>query len=156
MEMKEHPTHKGCFVTEDGRVFSNAWDKLKELKQHQDGHGYYHVSYKCKTRKVHRLIAETFIPNSNNLPQVNHIDRNRLNNRVNNLEWVTNQRNVEHSCAKTFIVQNIKTGEQFEVFNLRSWCRENDVSRSNLIWTLTGKRNTQQAKGYRLLGEKLN
>ncbi len=154
--MKEHPKHKGCFVTEDGRVFSTARGKLRELKQSQDGWGYYHISYKDKTRKVHRLIAETLIPNPDNLPQVNHIDKNKLNNNVDNLEWVTNQRNVEHSCAKTFIIENIKTGEQFEVFNLRKWCRENNISRSSLMWTLTGKRNTKQAKGYRLLGEKLN
>jgi hypothetical protein len=156
MEMREHPTHKGCFVTEDGKVFSTAQGKLKELKQHQDGWGYYHISYKDKTRKVHRLIAETFIPNPNNLPQVNHIDKDRKNNQVSNLQWVSVQRNVEYSCAKTFIVENIKTGDIFEVFNLRKWCRENKISRSNLMWTLSGKRNTQQAKGYRLLGEKIN
>ena len=116
--MKEHPTHKGCFVTEDGRVFSNTWNKLKELKQNEDGHGYYHVSYKDRTRKVHRLIAETFIPNPDNLPQVNHIDKNKLNNRVSNLEWVTNQRNVEHSCSKTFISSRLLHSSQAQTLNL--------------------------------------
>lgn len=49
------------------------------------------------TAVVHRLVAQAFIPNPDNLPQVNHIDSNRANNRVENLEWVTNQQNVQHS-----------------------------------------------------------
>ena len=46
---------------------------------------------------VHRLVAEAFIPNPNNLPEVNHIDRDRANNHVDNLEWVTHSDNMKHS-----------------------------------------------------------
>lgn len=45
---------------------------------------------------IHRLVAETFIPNPNNLPEINHKDNNRKNNRVDNLEWVTAQQNTNH------------------------------------------------------------
>lgn len=50
-----------------------------------------------KKQSIHRLVAIAFIPNPNNLPQVNHIDGNRGNNNIKNLEWVTNTENQRHS-----------------------------------------------------------
>lgn len=65
--------------------------------------GYYRVMlYKGSSRKnvaVHRLVAETFIPNPENKPQVNHIDHNTHNNNVNNLEWVTQAENIQAMYA---------------------------------------------------------
>ena len=49
------------------------------------------------TFRIHTLVAKAFIPNPNNLPQVNHIDGNKCNNNVNNLEWITNLENMRHS-----------------------------------------------------------
>lgn len=51
---------------------------------------------KRKTELMHRLVAKAFIPNLDNLPQVNHKDENRLNNCVENLEWTTNYRNMNY------------------------------------------------------------
>lgn len=73
----------------------------KIIKIALDTKGYYRTNLAKnginKTVKIHRIVAEAFIPNTYNKPQINHIDGNKQNNNVNNLEWCTNKENQDHS-----------------------------------------------------------
>lgn len=82
-----------------------------------DTSGYYHVMLYnkgiSKDVSIHRLVALAFIPNPDNLPMVNHIDEDKTNNHVENLEWCTNQYNIRYSNAKAIDVYT-KDGEFIE------------------------------------------
>lgn len=54
------------------------------------------VNGKCKSKAIHRLVAEAFIPNPDNLEQINHIDENKQNNNIENLEWCTRSYNLTY------------------------------------------------------------
>ena len=84
------------------KISSGGIKKIKEtILKFSTRNGYSIVMiYKNKKgyrKSVNRLVAETFIPNFKNKPQVNHIDGNKLNNVVENLEWCTQKENIEHS-----------------------------------------------------------
>lgn len=90
----------GYYISNMGRVFfidgqdDINCNKHRLISQQNNGHGYLHVKIrnnkgKRMTLYVHRLVAETFIPNPYNKPTVNHIDEVKTNNHVENLEWMT-------------------------------------------------------------------
>lgn len=73
------------------------------IKQMINSKGYSQVSLylkKKKTIRVHRLVASAFLENKNNYGDINHIDGNKLNNNVDNLEWCTRKENIIHSWKK--------------------------------------------------------
>jgi len=98
--MKEIKKYPNYFVTEEGLIFSSKTNKF--LKFSYDQQGYQRVclyvgNCKNKTIKVHRLVAETFIENVENKKDVNHIDGNKTNNNISNLEWCTRSENIKHA-----------------------------------------------------------
>ena len=83
------------------RYDSTSLFKERLLTPQRDTRGYKHVSLrkegKSKHKRVHRLIALAFIPNPENKPEVNHIDGNKMNNGIDNLEWSTHSENIQHA-----------------------------------------------------------
>lgn len=86
-------------VSNFGEVRNDITKKLKIPKKTTDG--YYAVDLynngDRSTKRVHRLVADAFLENENDKPQINHIDGNKLNNLHTNLEWVSAKENMEHA-----------------------------------------------------------
>ncbi|MFL2028113.1 HNH endonuclease family protein [Loigolactobacillus zhaoyuanensis] len=112
-EFFEIPDTEKLYVSRDGKIYSGRSNQI--LKPKHDGKGYAFVKrYSGRKNynniKVHRAVALVFIPNPNNLPQVNHIDGNKENNTVSNLEWISNIDNMHH--AFTHGLMHPAKGEQ--------------------------------------------
>lgn len=130
----------------DGRVFHY---KQRECKQFIGSHGYYTVNINYQPILVHRIVAEAFLPNPNNLPVINHKDGNKLNNSADNLEWCSTQHNNQQAVYQGLHHDNHKvicldTGE---VFVSESECaRKLNVPLRKVSEICNGLAN--QTKGY--------
>ena len=127
----------------------------RELKLQVNHRGYLCVILEqntpnAKTMLIHRAVALAYIPNPHDYDTVNHINEDKTDNRVENLEWMSNADNVEYSQAKTRLIKT-PTGEIIEVFNLTKWCREvlGLKSSGNMLRSLRNPK--MPCKGYSLI-----
>lgn len=110
-EVKDFPIYEvsntGKFRVKEHCVKSFGYNRI--IKQHilntptsNAGYKIAQMRYSGKSRNttIHRLVAETFIPNPNNYPEVNHKDENKLNNAVDNLEWCTHKYNMNYGTIQ--------------------------------------------------------
>ena len=139
-EWKDIEGYTDYMVSNLGRVKSLNYrktDKEQVLKNKIDKDGYLLVNLykngKSKTFKIHRLVAQAFIPNSDNKPFIDHINTNRSDNRVENLRWVTHKENMNNDltlikCSKS---KKAKPILQFDLNDnfIRRWYCIKDVER---------------------------
>lgn len=88
------PKNNMYAVSSNGRVMSRTSGRMLKIQTDKNGYRSYKISK--KTVLVHRAVAETFIPNPYNLPEVNHIDEDKGNNKVENLNWSTHIDNCNY------------------------------------------------------------
>ena len=156
---KDKKDYEGHYqVSNFGRVKSIKFGKEIILKQHINKGGYYYVCLlkngKHKNYYVHRLVAEAFIDNPDNLPQVNHKDENKTNNSVDNLERCTNEYNHNYGTINERISQSqSKPVLQYDLNGnlIKEWksineCGRNGFNQGDICKCCNGKRKT--AKGF--------
>lgn len=155
---------KGLYkISDKGNVMSYHYNKegkllkprlLRTHKQRKKRpNDYYTVMLQAKgttTRKsylVHRLVAQYFIPNPQELPQVDHINFNTLDNNVENLQWITAGANCRRSQGHTYHVTNLKTGETTVYGSRRLAARMTGINYSTLYYWIR-ENHLERAEGY--------
>ena len=146
---REWPHDPRIMVSNKGNVVSyKRGGAGYPLKVWHNNRGYQLVGADAPPDLVHRLVAETWIPNPNGYEQVNHIDGNKDNNSVENLEWVTPSQNMYHSMRtglrKGGPIRIMETGEVFE--SIRECARRIGGKHQLISRCLAGKRSTH--RGY--------
>lgn len=143
---KDIQGYEGLYqVSNLGRVRSLNYGRTRQtrvLALKSAGYGYYGVNlynenHISTTHYIHRLVAQAFIPNSNNLPQVNHLDEDKSNNAASNLEWCNSQENMSYGTRGRRAVEHtikpiaqIKNGKVVHI-----WKSGAEAGRSGFIPT---------------------
>ena len=153
--MKDVKGYEGLYaVTSCGKVWSYRRQKFLKPRVNRGGYLYVNLSKngKAKSYVVHRLVAEAYIPNPDNLPMINHKDECKTNNCLQNLEWCDASYNINYGTRNEKVAISLKIPIiQFDLDGnfIREWPSATDVGKevnSNICECLKGRRKT--AIGY--------
>ena len=145
-EMIDIENYEGLYaITRDGKVWSYKSNKF--LKPILTRNGYCQVNLykdgKIKREYIHRLVAFAFLDNPNNLSDVNHIDEDKTNNNVNNLEWLSHKDNINYGTRTKRVSKPIYCVELDRVFDgAKQAARELSLSQGNITSCCKGRYKT--------------
>ena len=140
-------------VSNTGKVYSLISNKILALRINKAGYSQINLYKDCdrKMFSIHRLVAQAFVPNPDNKPQINHIDEDKPNNNFNNLEWVTSKENNNHGTRlyrsamkkrRAILCKNIESGEFIIYDSQISASHDLLIERTNINNTLRGRQKT--------------
>lgn len=117
IESKPIEGYENYIAYKDGNIFSIKSNKFLKPIVHKNGYVSVNLYKEGKAKQFlwHRIIAQTFIPNPDNLPEIDHIDCNPLNNSVSNLRWITSEENLKRSFDLKHQRLNKKPIQQFSL-----------------------------------------
>lgn len=129
---KQITNYDNYYIYDNGDVLNISTNKILKGSISEHGYKYYRLSKNNKKKMfyAHRLVAEMFLDNPNNLKVVNHIDGNKLNNNVDNLEWVTQSDNVIHAHKNNLIKKSREREYYKEDLPNEQWRALNDFNYS--------------------------
>ncbi len=135
MEIQDFPNY---LIYPDGRVFSKKSNKYLKFSDNKSGYYYVHLfkNNKPKSFRVHRLVAIHYIDNPDNLNEVDHIDREKHNNNVNNLRWVNRSKNELNKSPRnhsTYFRWITKTNRNYYQFARKNCKKKSSVNLSKLL-----------------------
>ncbi len=145
---KDIEGYEGLYqVSSFGRVKKVTTGRILKGGKHAKGYllvGLYKNNIRS-SKTIHRLVAEAFIPNPENKPEVNHIDENKTNNSLDNLEWMTTKENTNHGTRNKrmsipIIATNLKTGEVEDFYGSNECARQLGLQASHITDVLKGRR----------------
>lgn len=156
----------GYTITSEGKVFNKFG---RELKGEITSNGYHRITLSLNGKSTrfltHRLVATLFLPNPKEV--VNHIDGDKLNNSINNLEWTTQKENIAHAIdsglkkpvstkgfgqgKKTIVAKlDLETGEELAYYpSMSEAARENECSFQLISAVIQGKRKSHKGFGWK-------
>lgn len=167
MGLTEVPNFPGYYADTNGNIYSTRKQggyrrEPTLMNPVPDKDGYLRVNFYRNGKRhylfVHRVIAKTFIPNIDDLPQVNHIDGDITNNKVENLEWCTMSDNIKHrievlkhdniGIPKPIVVTDKSTGTKFFFESSGICAKYLNLSKQQVLDMLSGKSKKEEWKKY--------
>ena len=139
-----------------GKVYSRH-HKGRILNVYDNCYGYFALCIAGKTFLLHRLVAKVFVSNPDNLPEVNHKDENKHNNRVENLEWCTRQYNANYGTGKVRrgqmswvpVIGTDKNGNEYRFESMKEAAEKTGAGFRNISMCCQGAKGRPTAGGYK-------